>query len=72
MRQPERGSWHWSWRGQGFVEPNRALAKAALFPGRGGGTGRVNGIVAVARVAHRRVTAVDWSGAALGILAGSK
>src|SRR5207245_9943947 len=24
VRQPVRGSWRWSWRGQGFVEPNRA------------------------------------------------
>src|SRR5712692_8130988 len=52
VRQPEPGTWRWSWRGQGFVEPNRALAKL-LFPGSGGRTARVNGIVAVARVAHR-------------------
>jgi len=53
------------------VELNRAVAKAGFSRQR-----RQNGagerIVAVARVAHRRVTAVDWSGAALGILAGSK
>src|SRR6266702_4428886 len=30
VRQPVRGSWRWSWRGQGFVEPNRALTKAAF------------------------------------------
>src|SRR6266568_9015906 len=49
VRQPERANWRWSWRGQGFVEPNRALAKAAFSRQR-----RQNGAGERDRCGHAR------------------
>src|SRR6266851_3101234 len=52
VRQPEGANWHWSWERTRIcgAEPRW---RRLLFPGSGGRTARVNGIVAVARVAHR-------------------